>query len=71
MLDHLAERHGEMPVGEGITNAGGLVQLLAGRKPGGVPTWSIIITIPGGQSCLIAAGQEWRPLLPLQKGPRA
>lgn len=57
MIARLAERYGEVPLAAGVTANGGLLEVLAG--PNGA-TWSILITTPRGQSCLVAAGEGWR-----------
>lgn len=65
ILGALTKRYGEMPVAMGIASNGGLVEVLAspadgGSKPG---TWSIIVTMPTGISCLLATGESWETLL--------
>ncbi len=58
LLEALAERYGEVPIGRGITNAGGLIEVLA--SPSG--SWSILVTTPGGATCLVSSGEGWRRL---------
>ncbi len=57
MLGHLAQKYQEVPVAIGVTNRGGLVEVLT---TGDGKTWTIIISTPDGQSCLVAAGEGWR-----------
>lgn len=57
VLDLLAKKYQEVPVGIGITNTGGLVEVLTDAKGG---TWTIIVTTPQGMSCLVAAGKDWQ-----------
>ena len=57
ILRQLSEKYDETPVASGITHNGGLMEVFA-TKDGG--TWSIVITSPGGWSCLLAAGEGWR-----------
>ena len=57
VLGMLAKKYQEIPVAAGVTNAGGLVEVLADHKGG---TWTIIVTTPQGISCLVAAGEGWR-----------
>lgn len=55
----LADKYAEAPVAVGVTNTGGLVEVLS---TGSGATWTIIITTPKGWSCLIAAGEGWRAM---------
>ncbi len=57
ILDHLAQKYDESPVAIGVTNKGGLVEVLTSGDGG---TWTIIVTFPNGTSCLVAAGEGWR-----------
>ncbi len=57
VLGHLAQKYQEVPVAIGVTNRGGLVEVLS---TGDGTTWTIIISTPDGQSCLVAAGEGWR-----------
>lgn len=59
VLGHLARKYQEVPVAIGVTNRGGLVEVLT---TGDGKTWTIIISTPDGQSCLVAAGEGWRAL---------
>ncbi len=59
VLGHLAQKYQETPVAAGVTNAGGLVEVLT---TGDGETWTIIVTTPQGISCLVAAGEGWRTL---------
>ncbi len=57
VLELLSETYSEAPLAVGVTNNGGLVEVLS---TGDGNTWSIIITSPQGMSCLVAAGEGWR-----------
>jgi hypothetical protein len=59
VLAHLAGKYQEAPVAVGVTSTGGLVEVLSSGDGG---TWTIIVTSPTGLSCLMAAGDGWRPL---------
>lgn len=61
VLAALARKYQETPVAAGVTNTGGLVEVLTDRKGG---TWTIIVTTPQGMSCLVAAGEGWRSMDP-------
>ncbi len=57
VLAQLAKKYSETPIAAGVTNTGGLVEVLTDPKSG---TWTIIVTTPQGMSCLVAAGEGWR-----------
>lgn len=56
VVGHLAKKYGEIPVALGVTNKGGLVEVLTTGDGG---TWTIILSKPNGTSCLVAAGEGW------------
>jgi hypothetical protein len=57
VVGHLAKKYGEAPVAIGVTNKGGLVEVLT---TGDGNTWTIIVSQPNGTSCMVAAGEGWR-----------
>ena len=59
VLGHLAAKYQEQPVAIGVTNRGGLVEVLSTDDG---ETWTIIISSPDGQACMVAAGEGWRAL---------
>ena len=58
-LRHLAKKYQEAPVAVGVTSGGGLVEVLS---TGDGKTWTIIVTGPNGQSCVVAHGENWRAI---------
>ncbi len=68
VLEFLAKKYKESPIAAGVTNAGGLVELLTDGKGG---TWTIIVTTPQGMSCLVAAGAGWRKVKRIATEPEA
>ena len=56
MINGLDGTYSETPSSMGLSNNGGVVEVLT--SPEG-KTWTIIITLPNGTSCLIAAGENW------------
>lgn len=68
VLDLLAKKYKEAPVASGVTNNGGLVEVLSDAKGG---TWTIIVTTPQGVSCLVAAGEGWRRMEQIALDPEA
>lgn len=59
ILKTLASKYSEAPVAIGVTNNGGLVEILT---TGDGKTWTLIMSSPKGMSCLVAAGQGWKKL---------
>ncbi len=68
VLKMLESKYKEAPVAVGVTNNGGLVEVLS---TGQGETWSIILTTPQGVSCLIAAGEGWRAVEHVAMDPEA
>lgn len=50
----LAEQFGEVPVASGITQSGQLMEVFASAQG----TWTLILSLPRGQSCMIANGED-------------
>ena len=68
VVKHLASKYKENPVAIGVTNSGGLVEVLSTKNG---TTWTIIVTTPQGMSCLVAAGEGWRNKAQLALEPEA
>lgn len=68
VIAHLGGKYGERPVSVGLADNGAVVEVLKSRRG---KTWTIIVTLPDGTSCLAAAGENWQdvPVKP-QTGPR-
>lgn len=67
ILAQLAERYREQPVAMGLANNGGVIEVL---RSGDRASFTIIITMPSGVSCMIAAGESWEDMpKALAKGP--
>ena len=60
VLNLLSSKYKEAPVAFGVTNNGGLVEVLKSTPSAKEDTWTIIITTPQGVSCLVAAGEGWK-----------
>ncbi len=68
VLALLAKKYQETPIAAGVTNTGGLVEVLTDIKSS---TWTIIVTTPQGMSCLVAAGEGWRNMEQISLEPEA
>jgi hypothetical protein len=56
VLGHLAGKYHENSIALGLATNGGVVELLTAADG---KTWTIVITLPNGQTCLVAAGENW------------
>ncbi len=56
MVKHLGSKYSEAPVAMGLANNGGVIEVLSSKMG---ESWTIIITMPNGDSCLIVAGESW------------
>ncbi len=56
IVNRLSERYGESRSGGGLTHTNGMLEIYTSEETG---TWTILITLPSGQSCLVAAGEFW------------
>lgn len=68
ILQSLAKTYKEVPTHRGVVSTGSLLEVLV--SPSG--SWTIIITVPGGPTCLVSSGEGWRSL-PVKgdEGPEA
>jgi len=56
IVGHLAKKFSESPVAIGLSSSGGIIEVFSSEQGG---SWTIIITMPDGNSCLMAAGEYW------------
>ena len=61
IVDSLQRRHGEARVVEAVTAGGALLEVFASIAG----SWTILVTLPGGPACVVAAGEGWRLLMPV------
>ena len=64
VLSFLSQQYSEAPVAMGVAKNGGLVEVLTS---GAGSTFTIIVTTPNGQTCMVAAGEGWESLAALPK----
>ncbi len=58
-IRHLQGKFSEAPVAMGLTNTGEVLEVLtsdAGRS------WTMLITMPNGTTCLVAVGEAWKTI---------
>ncbi len=68
VIEQLGNRHSEAPVAIGLSGSGGVIEVFATSDGS---TWTIIITMPDGTSCMMAAGEAWETLPAPVRGPKA
>lgn len=59
MIAHLEKEWGEDPAVIALDAAGHMVRILVSPDTG---TWSMLVTGPGGPTCLIHHGSAWEPI---------
>lgn len=59
VLNHLSSRYLEKPVAMGLAHNGGIIEILSSKSGS---SWTIIITMPDGMTCMIASGKNWEDL---------
>jgi hypothetical protein len=55
MLELLAKDYSEQPAAIGMVASGGVIELLTSASG----SWTLILTLPSGMSCLVATGDDW------------
>jgi len=59
VIQRLQERYGESRQSIGLGQNNAVVETFASTETG---TWTIIVTLPSGMSCLVASGESWEQL---------
>ena len=57
IVERLSEKYGETRQSAGLNQNNGMVEVFASDTTG---TWTILVTMPNGMSCLMAAGKAWQ-----------
>jgi len=66
VLKHLSAKYAEAPVAIGLANNGGVLEVLSSPKGA---SWTMIITMPNGPTCFVAAGENWEAVPPPPSEP--
>ena len=64
MADHLANRYNERPVSMGLEASGKLIELFTAADGS---TWTLVMSLPDGPACVVAAGVEWMSREPVKE----
>ena len=59
VLDYLSAKYSEKPIAMGVAANGGLIEVLTSLEGS---TFTIIVTMPEGETCMVAAGESWESL---------
>lgn len=57
IVERLSAKYGETRQSAGLNQNNGMVEIFASDETG---TWTILVTLPTGVSCLMAAGKAWQ-----------
>ena len=67
VLDYLSSKYSEKPIAMGLAANGGLIEVLSSIEGS---TFTIIVTMPEGETCMVAAGEGWENLPTLARRPQ-
>ena len=67
-ISELSSGYDEIPVAAGLTEQGQMVEVFTSAR---TSTWTILVTLPNGMSCVLAMGEGWESLKPLAMAPDA
>ena len=56
VMERLAANFREAPVAMGIADGGNLLEVFAANDGA---TWTVVLTLPNGMSCLLMSGESW------------
>lgn len=66
VLGFLSTTYAEKPVAMGVAANGGLIEVLTSQHGA---TFTIIVTMPEGHTCMVAAGEGWQPVVATSRMP--
>lgn len=64
LVDHLARNFNETVIAAGIDARGNLVEVFGSAEG----SWTILVTIPNGPTCILSAGEGWERYEPKPEG---
>lgn len=59
VVAYLADQHQETPVAMGLATNGGMVEVMVSEAQ---DSWTLLITMPTGETCMMASGRGWESL---------
>ena len=60
--------YSETPTAIGLASNGSVIELFSTTDGS---TWTLVMTMPGGTSCTVAAGEAWETFAKIALGPQA
>ncbi len=60
LLGYLSDKFSERPIALGLTSDGNVLEVAAS----GDGSWTILVTLPTGMTCAVAAGEKWAKVTP-------
>lgn len=66
VLAKLGNQYHESTVAMGVASNGGVLEVLSSDKG---KTFTVLLTMPNGQSCLVSMGNDWENVKPKAVGP--
>lgn len=58
LLARLSKVYDELPTALGVTETGNLVEVVSAANG----SWTIVVTVPEGRSCIVAVGDAWQTI---------
>ena len=68
VLKQLSSKYAETPIALGLEKRGDVVEIFSS---GDGATWTLVLTRPNGETCLVAAGEAWQAIRAKVRGPDA
>jgi hypothetical protein len=65
LVKMLADQYKEDPVGMGLAQPGQVIEVFASSNG----SWTMVMTMPDGKACLIAAGDNWEIVTKIKGNP--
>jgi hypothetical protein len=56
LMERLYETYDEHPVWQGLTSGNGLMEMWGSTDHS---TWTLVLTLPNGQACVLSSGSNW------------
>ncbi len=66
VVKKLETRYQESTIGMGVSSDGGVLEILSSNEG---KTFTVLLTMPNGQSCLVSMGNGWENVKPKTIGP--
>jgi len=68
VMKNLSANYNEAPAALGMASNGGVLEVMTSKDG---KTWTVLLTTPDGNSCLVAMGNSWESVKLVATGPDA